>query len=138
MKETFLMSLEEIQPSQLFISLEKLSRVMEGFDPLNLESLDPIPVKKLGEDVIFTDGHTRAFAAFSCGFSEVKVFWDEDEMDWEAYEVCVRWCKEEGIYTIEYLKGRVVTPEEYETLWLKRCGEMHKELELRRKPSKVL
>ena len=44
-------------------------------------SLGPIPVKELGDQVVITDGHTRAFAAFMCGFSEVRAFWDEDELD---------------------------------------------------------
>ena len=106
---------------------------MIGLDPLKPESLDPIPVKELGNQVIFTDGHTRAFAAFLCGFSEVRVFWDEDELDWEAYEICVKWCKEEGVYTVADLRDRVVASGEYEVLWLKRCKEMQTSLEARRR-----
>ena len=106
---------------------------MIGLDPLKPESLDPIPVKELGNQVIFTDGHTRAFAAFLCGFSEVRVFWDEDELDWEAYEICVKWCKEEGVYTVADLRDRVVASGEYEVLWLKRCKEMQTGLEARRR-----
>ncbi len=117
------MKLDEIQPSQLFISSEKLSRVMRDLDPRRPGSLEPIPVKKLGNQVIFVDGHTRALAAYLCGFSEVPVFWEEDELDWEAYEICVGWCKEEGIRQIADLKDRVVPPEDYEVLWLKRCEE---------------
>ena len=133
MTKIFVMRLNEIQPSQLFISSEKLSHVMIGLDPLKPESLDPIPVKELGNQVIFTDGHTRAFAAFLCGFSEVRVFWDEDELDWEAYEICVKWCKEEGVYTVADLRDRVVASGEYEVLWLKRCKEMQTGLEARRR-----
>jgi hypothetical protein len=133
MTKIFVMRLNEIQPSQLFISSEKLSHVMIGLDPLKPESLDPIPVKELGNQVTFTDGHTRAFAAFLCGFSEVRVFWDEDELDWEAYEICVKWCKEEGVYTVADLRDRVVASGEYEVLWLKRCKEMQTSLEARRR-----
>ncbi len=132
MTKIFVMKLNEIQPSQLFISSEKLSQVMRDLDPLKPESLEPIPVKKLGNQVIFTDGHTRAFAAFLCGFSEVRVFWDEDELDWEAYEICVEWCKDEGIRKIADLKDRVVGSGEYEVLWLERCKEMQQDLEARR------
>jgi hypothetical protein len=133
MTKIFLMKLDEIQPSQLFISSEKLAQVMKGFNPQRPESLEPIPVKKLGNQIVFTDGHTRAFAAFLSGLSEVRVFWDEDELDWEAYEICVEWCKEEGILTIADLKGRVVAQKEYEELWLKRCEEMQQNLEARRR-----
>jgi len=129
----FLMRLVDIHPSQLFISAQKLSRVRERFDPLRPETLEPIPVKRLGGRVISTDGHTRAFAAREAGLLEVRVFWDEDELDWEAYEICVRWCDEAGVHTIGDLRDRVVSAEEYERLWLKRCQDMHKWLEQKRR-----
>lgn len=121
--------LDQIQPSQLFISSEKLSRVMGDSNGLAVESIEPIPIKKLGKEVIFTDGHTRALAAYLCRIPKVPVFWDEDELDWEAYQICVKWCKEEGVYTIADLKDRVVSPEEYEVFWLNRCKAMHQDLE---------
>lgn len=123
------MKLYEIQPSQLFISSEKLAQVMKTLDPTKPESFEPIPVKKLGNQVIFVVGHTRAFAAFLHGLSEVKVYWEEDELDWDAYEICVKWCIDEGIYTIANLKDRVVSSKEYEVLWLKRCEKMQQDLE---------
>ena len=133
MTKTFRMRIDEIQPSQLFISTEKLSQVMKTFDKTKLESLEPIPVKKLGNQVIFVDGHTRAFAAFLHGLSEVTVYWEEDELDWDAYEICVDWCKKEGIHTIADLKDRVVSQQEYEVVWYKRCEKMQQNLESKRK-----
>lgn len=132
MTRIFLKRLDEIQPSQLFISFEKLSRVMEKFDPPTPESLELVPVKELDGEVIFTDGHTRALAAFLRGLTEIRVYWDEDDLDWEAYRICVEWCKAEGVFTIADLKDRVVSQEEYEVLWYKRCEEMQKVLEERR------
>jgi len=64
MTKTFMMKLDEIQPSQLYISSEKLSEVNKTFDPDKPESIEPVPIKKLGDEIIFVDGHTRAFAAF--------------------------------------------------------------------------
>ncbi|MBS7653969.1 hypothetical protein KEJ43_02720 [Candidatus Bathyarchaeota archaeon] len=128
-----MMKLSEIQPSQLYICSEKLSEVMKAFDANNPESIEPIPIKKLGGDIIFVDGHTRAFAAFLCGFSEVPVYWEDEELDWDAYEICVEWCKSEGIRTIADLKNRVVPQSEYEILWYERCEKMQRELEEKRK-----
>ncbi len=125
----FLKSLDEIQPSQLLVSSGKLAYVMERFDPPNPDSLDPIPVKALDGDVIFTDGHTRALAVFLSGLPEVRVFWDEDDLDWDAYRICVEWCKTEGIFTIAGLKDRIISPEDYEVLWHNRCREMQQSLE---------
>ncbi|MGA2309824.1 MAG: ParB/Srx family N-terminal domain-containing protein [Candidatus Bathyarchaeia archaeon] len=97
---------------------------------------EPVPVKKLGDQVVLVDGHTRAFAAFLLGFSEIPVEWEDEELDWEEYEVCVRWCKEEGIHTISDLKNRVISPKDYQVLWLDRCARMQRDLEEKRKAQK--
>ncbi len=132
MVHTFTMRLKDIQPSQLFINAEKLSHVLRTFDPSDPETLPPIPVRKLAGQIIFTDGHTRALAAFLSGHPEIRVFWDEDELDWEAYAICVQWCREEGIRTIADLKDRVIPREEYERLWIQRCQQMQQTLERKR------
>jgi hypothetical protein len=132
------MRLDVIQPTQLFISSEKLSKVIKEFAPIKIETLEQIPIKKLGNDIIYTDGHTRAFSAYLNGLSSIRAFWDKDELDWEAYEICVNWCKEDEIYTIADLKNRVVNTDEYELLWEKRCDIMHQELaEKRRMREKI-
>lgn len=130
--KTIRMRLSEIQPSQLYISREKLSQVMKTSDPSELDSLKPIPVKKLGNRVILVDGHTRAFAAFLKGLQAVTVYWEEDELDWEEYEICVQWCREEGIRTIADLQERVIAHDEYKRLWLGRCRKMQNDLEAER------
>ena len=82
MTKPFMMKLNGIQPSQLYISSEKLSEVMKTFDSTKPESIEPLPIKKLGNETIFVDGHTRAFAAFLHGFSEVPVYWEDEELGW--------------------------------------------------------
>jgi len=126
------MELDKIQPSQLYISSDKLSNVIGSF-PSESASIEPIPIKKLRDQIVFVDGHTRAFAAFLCGFSKVPVYWEYEELDWEAYEICVEWCEEEGIHTIAGLKNRVIPHQEYEKLWYERCAKMQRELEAKRK-----
>ncbi|MEM1551364.1 MAG: hypothetical protein QXH03_01685 [Candidatus Bathyarchaeia archaeon] len=54
-------------------------------------------------------------------------------MDWDAYKICIEWCKEEGIRNIADLKGRIVSRWEYEKLWYERCEKMQRALETRRK-----
>lgn len=130
--QVFMMKLNEIQPSQLYISSEKLSEVMKKFDPNKPEAIEPIPIKKLGNDIIFVDGHTRAFAAFLHNIIKVPVYWEDEELDWDAYAICVKWCKEEGIYTIADLKNRVIPQKDYEILWYERCEKMQKELKTKK------
>jgi hypothetical protein len=132
MTKTFMKKLNEIQPSQLYISSEKLSEVMKTFDPAKPELIEPIPIKKLGNKIIFVDGHTRAFAAFLRNVSEVPVYWENEELDWDAYIVCLEWCRREGIRTIADLKNRVVPQKDYEILWYRRCEEMQQDLAKRK------
>ena len=133
MTKTFMMKLNKIQPSQLYISSEKLSEVTKNSDPIKPDSIEPIPIKKLGNRTVFVDGHTRAFAAFLHNVPEIPVYWEDEELDWDAYEICVGWCEKEEIRTIADLKDRVVSQKDYETLWYKRCEEMQQDLAKRKR-----
>ena len=132
MADVFFFPLAQLQPSQLYISEVKLARVRAWWQPPTLETLEPLPIKQLNGHIIYTDGHTRAFAACRQGFTEVPVFWDEDKLDWEAYQICVDWCLDVGIRTIAELEGRVIPPDQYETLWHDRCEVMQTDLMLQR------
>lgn len=127
MKEIIL-ALSEIQPSQLYVSQTKLNSV-SALMPNNYEC---VPVKRLNGQIIFTDGHTRALALYRMGKTHLCAIWDEDELDWEAYEICVAWCNEEGIFTIADLNKRVLDDEQYALLWDARCDRMHEALALKR------
>lgn len=112
MTDPFEVALEELQPSQLYISRTKLAAVLAQYAKdgvLCAEDLPPIPVKRMAGRVMLTDGHTRAFAACRCGLRVVRVHWDRDE-----------------------LEGRVVDPEAHQRLWLDRCREMHRALNVQR------
>lgn len=132
MPRRFLLRLSLMQPSQLYLSEAKLAHVMARWWPRRPGTLSPIPVRLLDGIIVSTDGHTRAFAAYRERFAEVPVYWDEDKLDWEAYRVCVAWCRAEGIRTIRDLEGRIVSPETYTTCWLERCRAMQEALAVRR------
>ena len=121
MTEEFLMNLEDIQPSQLYINSQKLENVLKWFNPKDYTSYDALPVKNLFGKVIFTDGHTRAYASYQAGVKTIKVYWDEDELDWDLYQTCVHWCNLEGVNSIKDLEKKIIGPEEYKTLWIDRC-----------------
>ena len=122
------MRIDRIQPSQLFISSEKLSQVLKMFIEGSWGSMEPIPIKRLGTDIVFVDGHTRALAAYLQGLQEIPVYWEDEELDWDAYAICVEWCKKEGIQTIADLKDRIASKQDYEVLWLHRCQRMQQDL----------
>ena len=129
---SFKMKLSEIQPSQLYISKKKLALIKKNFDPKDLSTLGVIPIKKLGNVIFYTDGHTRAFAAYQSGFTEIPVIWEDEELDGELYKICIKWCKDEGIFSIADLSDQVINQKDYEILWYKRCDDLHKKLSLKR------
>ena len=122
--EVRLIRLCDLQPSQLYISREKLARVQAELNPHCLQSIDSIPYTDLDGLLVMTDGHTRAFAAYLAGFDAIPAYPDPDELDWEAYRICVGWCHAEGVYSIADLAGRLLDAEDYERLWHDRCRIM--------------
>ncbi|MBI5001057.1 MAG: hypothetical protein HZB92_05965 [Euryarchaeota archaeon] len=126
------MKLSNIQPTQLYISSEKLSKILHGMKA-KIAFHEPVPIKELNGKIIYTDGHTRALATYLQGGDDIDVCWEDEKLDWDEYQVCVDWCLAEGIRTIADLSGRIIDPESYQTLWLDRCGKMHEDIENRRK-----
>ena len=98
--KSFFIQLEQVQPSQLYISQAKLTPIIHNYKSGKNQVLPPVPIKELDGRLIYTDGHTRALAAFINGQETITAVWDEDELDWEAYQICVDWCLEEDIQTI--------------------------------------
>jgi len=119
----FMMPILDLQPSQLYISSGKLALAREWFDPSDCSQMDPIPVKEFLGKKMMTDGHTRAVLAYLSGFYEVPCYMDPDDLDMKAYEKCIDWCNEEGIFGIADLAKRIVSFKDYEVLWRKRCME---------------
>ncbi len=124
------MRLENIQPSQLYINTEKLTSIKKEYSG-HPEEIPPVPLKRLDDDIILTDGHTRALFAHLAGAERIAVYWDNDELDWNSYKVCVKWCKREEIYSIADLADRIVTSADFENLWIKRCEKLHRTINQR-------
>jgi hypothetical protein len=133
MVRTLRMKTDAIQPTQLYISSEKLDSVMKNLRRTKVIDIEPIPIEELDNQIVFVDGHTRAFAAFLLGLSEISVYWEDEELDWDEYRICVKWCKEEGIITTSDLKERVIPHKDYRVLWLDRCKKMQTDMKIKKK-----
>ncbi len=114
-----------MQPSQLYISEGKLRLASEWFDAHNLAKMDPIPVKLFQDRYLMTDGHTRALLAYLSGKDQIPCYLDTDDLDMRAYALDVVWCDEEGVRSVADLATRVVSIQQYEELWRRRCMEMN-------------
>jgi len=123
------MEILDIQPSQLFISEDKLERASKWLNYKTLEKYEPIPVKKLNGRIIFADGHTRAFALYKMGIEFINVYWDEDNLDWNLYKKCVDWCLQEGVKNISNFEERIIKKEDYKILWINRCKDLQNDLD---------
>lgn len=127
------MPLRELQPSQFYISAEKLARVQAWLDPKDLSRFEALPVKVLDGVPVLTDGHTRAVAALLAGLEEVPLAPDEDDLDWKMYRLCVTACREQGILSTADLTDRILPAEEYAEKWDGWCDELHARLTEERK-----
>ena len=121
--------LTDIQPTQFYISEEKLRTIRAWFDPAELTAFEPVPIKMLHGRIIFTDGHTRAWAAYAAGLERIPLVWDTDELDWEAYQRCVDACLERNVRSVADFAGRILPEEAYRKEWDGWCDRMHEDLE---------
>ena len=119
--DTFFLPLTSSQPSQLLISAEELSAIQPSIKMETPDDLPPIPIKAIDGIMAMTDRHTRAYAACLAGMTTVPLIWDEDDLDWDAYRICVAWCLDEEIQQISDLASRVIDSQAFETFWLGHC-----------------
>ena len=123
-RKTEEISIEKITPSQLYLSRKRLSDLEE-----KEEDIEPLPVKRIGNKLFFTDGHHRAFILLKRGRKEIEVYQDEDDLDWLKYLICVDWCREKDIESISDLDGMIESEEDFKELWIERCQRMHKKVD---------
>ncbi len=122
--DNFKKDIENIHPSQLYINREKLERIKKIIDSEGIESVQPLPIKKIGNKIFFTDSHTTAYEFKRRGIKKIKVYWDEDNLDWYSYLVCINWCRKNKIFSISDLKNSIIADNKYKKLWLNRCEKL--------------
>jgi hypothetical protein len=122
----FYLKLSYIQPSQMFISDSKLGSVMSWFDSSKPETLGNLLVRRIDDDIVLTDGHTRAYTAFKCGLDKVAVCWDRDKSDIREYKLAVDHVRRHGVRTIG--DCTVLPHESYEKRWYMFCKQIQKDL----------
>ncbi|MCD5028929.1 chromosome partitioning protein ParB [Enterococcus asini] len=115
--------LKELQPSQLYLSQDKVQKVTSWYDS---SPMTPIFVRKFAncDDWVITDGHTRAFVASLKGATTIPVQLDEEAYSdtvIKLYEQCINWCREESISQISDLATRQLSQDDYQVFWIDRC-----------------
>ena len=123
------LTLRDLQPSQFYISEKKLKAVEGWLRASDLSNFEAIPVKLLDGRPVMTDWHTRAVAALRAGLNAVPLVWEEEELSWDLYRICVAACRERGVASPADLLRRIVPEEEYREGWDAWCDRMHAEAE---------
>lgn len=126
--EVFKADIGSIQPTQLYISEKKYHQSIALFDKQGLNSYEPLPIKRIGTDIFFTDGHTRALILWQKGKHEIDAYDDTDDLDWIMYLVDIQWCQDSKIYSIRDLESRIISEQEYKEKWIDRCSQSHEHL----------
>ena len=103
------LKIRDLQPSQFYISNEKIENIKKWFDPKDLSNFESIPIKQLDGEIVITDGHTRLVVALLSGLESVPLIWDEDDLSWDMYQECVKECKKQGILSPINLLKRIVS-----------------------------
>ncbi|MFT4889574.1 MAG: hypothetical protein ACI9YT_000484 [Halobacteriales archaeon] len=112
---------EDLRPTQLYLSAAKLASVLEEFaadDP------GPLSAFEHEDEWYLSDGHTRAFAAYLGGAESVRIERDHEvreAYDFDLYLTCIDWCREENVRSVPDLAGRVLDHETFEEQWIERC-----------------
>ena len=116
-----MMDLLKIRPTRLYISGLKSEKVKQQYAPLSVNNIDPIPIFNRNGVIYFSDGYTCAFFAYLNGVTQILVYWDQDDLAWGLYDICISWCEDAGTKTIVDFKDAVISHESYKILWIQRC-----------------
>ena len=120
--------LKDLQPSQLYISEEKISKIKEWFNPNDLSNFEPIPIKIINAVPVIIDSHTRCVCAILSGLEEIPLQFEKEEWDWDMYDACINECKAQNITSSYDLISRIISKEDYEIKWNKWCDEMQEKI----------
>lgn len=117
----FSLCLLELQPSQLYISYEKLRSINYTFSCGGTTIIEAPSVTQIDGKWVITEGHTRCLALYLKGLKQIKVQQECNTLDIEMYRICLDWCTEANITDISDLKQRVISHREFEIKWIQRC-----------------
>lgn len=119
-KEMFWISLDEIRPTQFFVDEEKLMAVQD-FTEKPEDVI--VPLNRYEGKYISCDGHTRMYAAYQKGFTQIRAFLAESNEFLRAF------AEEAAKRQVKTVQDMILLPhEEYEIKWNQFCEEFFENL----------
>lgn len=125
------LSIVDLGVSQLYLSEAKIANVKKWLNPNDLSNFEPLPVHDFGNGKFtLTDGHSRAFLAYTMGISCVPCVYDNDDivsskMGQILYKNDLCWCERFEIRSVMDLADRIVSDYVYQERWVQRCDRAH-------------
>lgn len=110
----------DLHPTQLYLSEKKLQDIQMLYQSEENINLDPISILAVGNRLLITDGHHRAYQALLAGQDTISAEFDQDGGD-VLYDLYAQACEERKIDSILDLKHRILPQEEYEAKWYNWC-----------------
>lgn len=117
--------------SQIYLNEHKLKNIQKWLNPSDLSNFEPLPVHDFGNGrLTLTDGHSRAFLAYTMDIQELPIVYDTDdivisETGQMLYKNDIIWCDRFRICSVCDLKDRVVSDPVYKDLWVSRCEKAY-------------
>lgn len=112
--------LTDLHPTQLYLSEKKLHDIQMLDQSEENINLDPISILAVGNRLLITDGHHRAYQALLAGQDTISAEFDQDGGD-VLYALYAQVCEERKIDSILDLKDRILPQDEYEAKWYNWC-----------------
>ena len=110
----------DLHPTQLYLSEKKLQDIQMLDQSAEIINLDPISILAVGNRLLITDGHHRAYQALLAGQDSISAEFDRDGGD-ELYKLYAQACEERKICSVLDLKNRILPQDEYEAKWYNWC-----------------
>lgn len=112
--------IKDLHPTQLYLSEKKLQDIQMLYQSVENPNINPISVLAIGDRLLITDGHHRAYQALLAGRTTISAEWDKDVGD-ELYHLYAQVCEERKIYSVLDLKNHILPEDEYEAKWYNWC-----------------
>ena len=110
----------DLHPTQLYLSEKKLQDIQMLYQSAENINVDPISILKVGNRLLITDGHHRAYQALLAGQDTISAEFDQDGGD-ALYALYAQACEERKITSVLDLKHRILPQNEYEAKWYNWC-----------------
>lgn len=110
----------DLHPTQLYLSEKKLQSIQLLYQSEEIINLDPISILAVGNRLLITDGHHRAYQALLAGQDMISAEFDKDGGD-ELYDLYAQACEERKIYSVLDLKKHILPQDDYAAKWYNWC-----------------